>query len=91
MIWSRREEHPKRIIDADLIDTLDFIEEDTLLHDDTWKWDTRKEEEEQHLTELLRIAKNFDKREVLTICSLAVREYTMDYLQVLAEYIVKGE
>lgn len=92
-LFARRErEQPHRIIDADLIETLDYIEEDSLLHDDSWKWDTRQEEEAQHVTELLRIADNFDKRELMTICSLTVRKYPLTYLQVLAEYIIsKGE
>lgn len=77
-------------IDKDLINTVDYIEEDTLLHDDSWKW-SATEEDALHLTKLRDMADNFDKREILTICSFAVRKYPMNYLQVLAEYISKGE
>jgi len=85
-----REIDEEAFINREVIDKVDYIEEDCLLHDDSWKVkDTEEEQEQRHISELWRIADNMDKRELLTICSMSVRKYPFAYLQVLAEWIIE--
>lgn len=77
-------------VDEDLIARVDFIDQDGMLHDDSWKVDSSNEEEMRHISELYRVAMNMDKRELLTICSLSVRKYPLAYMQVLAEFVLEN-
>ena len=70
-------------INQEVIDRTDFINADTLLHDEIVEFF-----EEEHLSELDRRIGNMDKREMITVCCVAVRKYPLAYLQVLAEYMI---
>ena len=70
-------------INEDLIARLDFVEEENMLRQEGY--DVM---EERHLSELYRIADNYDKKELLAICMMTVRKYPFAYLQVLAEWIL---
>ena len=79
-------------INDKVIERTDSINEDTLLHEAEIKEvDEAVKEflERGHLTELdVRIG-NMDKREMITVCCVAVRKYPLAYLQVIAEYIIE--
>lgn len=93
MRWSNKvykQIDEEAFVNKEIIDRIDYIEEDSLLHDDSWKLGHDAEEQEvRHISELYRVADNMDKRELLTICSLAVRKHPFAYMQVLAEFIVE--
>lgn len=79
-------------INDKVIERTDSINEDTLLHEaEIEEVDEAVKEflERGHLTELdVRIG-NMDKREMITVCCVAVRKYPLAYLQVIAEYIIE--
>lgn len=79
-------------INDKVIKRTDSINEDTLLHEaEIEEVDEAVKEflERGHLTELdVRIG-NMDKREMITVCCVAVRKYPLAYLQVIAEYIIE--
>lgn len=85
-----REIDEEAFVDEDLIERVDFIDQDMILHDDSWKVDSNNEEEMRHISELYRVAMNMDKRELLTICSLTVRKYPLAFMQVLAEFVLEN-
>lgn len=45
--------------------------------------------EEVHETELDHRIGNMDKREMITVCCAAIRKYPLEYLQVVAQYILE--
>ena len=79
-------------INDKVIERTDSINEDALLHEaEIEEVDESVKEflERGHLTELdVRIG-NMDKREMITVCCVAVRKYPLAYLQVIAEYIIE--
>ena len=72
-------------INQAVVDRANFINEDTLLHNE----DVTEFFEENHLSELDRLIKNMDKREMITVCCVAIRKYPLAYIQVIAEYIME--
>ena len=68
-----------------VVDRANFINEDTLLHNE----DVTEFFEENHLSELDRLIENMDKREMITVCCVAIRKYPLAYIQVIAEYIME--
>lgn len=79
-------------INDKVIERTDSINEDTLLHEaEIEEVDEAVKEflERGHLTELdVRIG-NMDKREMITVCCVAIRKYPLAYIQVIAEYIME--
>lgn len=72
-------------INQAVVDRANFINEDTLLHNE----DVTEFFEENHLSELDRLIENMDKREMITVCCVAIRKYPLAYIQVIAEYIME--
>ena len=86
-----REEEP--FINTDLIDKINWVVDDSILHDDTWKeWEHDIDKQEQmHLSELGRICQNFSKSDFAAVVITAMENYPFMVLQVVAEYIVDKE
>ena len=79
-------------IDDKVIERTDTINEDTLLHDEDTEEITEEVKEfleQNHLSELDRRVNNMDKREMITVCAVAVRKYPLAYMQVIADYILE--
>ena len=82
-------------IDEELNDRIDWIIDDVLLRDDSWKeWEHDIDaQERRHLSELGRICQNFTKSDFAAICIVAFQNFPMMYMQIAAEGIqqMKGE
>lgn len=68
------------------------IEEDTILHDEEVEEVNEAVKEffdRCHITKLDELVTNMDKREMITVCCVAVRKYPFAYIQVIAEYIIE--
>lgn len=82
-------------MDEELNDRIDWIVDDVLLRDDSWKeWEHDIDaQEKRHLSELGRICQNFTKTDFAAICIVAFENYPMMYMQIAAEGIqnMKGE
>ena len=79
-------------INDTVIERTDFIVEDNLLHDEETEEVSEAVKEffeRNHLSELDRRIENMDKREMTTVCCVAIRKYPLAYLQVIAEYIME--
>lgn len=76
-------------INEELNDRIDWIIDDVLLRDDTWKkWEHDLDRQEQmHLSELGRICQNFSKTDFAAVCITAFENYPMMYMQIAAEGI----
>ncbi len=72
-------------INQEVVDRANYINEDTLLHSE----EVTEFFEENHLSELNRLISNMDKREMITVCCVAIRKYPLAYIQVIAEYIME--
>lgn len=82
-------------VDEELTSRIDWIIDDVLLHDDSWKeWEHDIDaQERRHLSELGRICQNFTKSDFAAICIVAFQNFPMMYMQIAAEGIqqMKGE
>ena len=79
-------------IDKAVIARTDEIYSDTILHDEETEEITEEVAEfleQNHLSELDRRIGNMDKREMITVCCVAIRNYPLAYLQVAAHYILE--
>ena len=79
-------------IDEEIIERTDYINEDTLLHDkETEEISEEVKEffEQNHITRLDELSVNMDKREMITVCAVAIRKYPLAVLQVIAQYIIE--
>ena len=55
-------------VNRELLDRIEWIvDDDILLHDDTFKIHDKNEQEARHLSELYRVADNMDKKELAYI------------------------
>ena len=80
-------------IDEELCDAVDWVVDDTLLHDETfktWEHDLTKERK-RDLSELGRILGNFTKSDFACAVIVAFRNYPYMVLQVIAEEITNKE
>lgn len=80
-------------INRSLLDSIEWVIDDTLLHDETfktWEHDLTKQEE-MHLSELGRIFQNFTKSDFACAVITAFQNYPYMVFQVLAEEITKKE
>lgn len=76
-------------VNQDMLDRSEWVMKDTILHDDTFKIHDTEEEEANHLSELWRLTRGMDKRE-LAICTMrAMEKYPFMVMQVVAEYLVR--
>ena len=98
LVHSRTYYVPDRIceiesnINEEIIERTDHINEDTLLHDEETEEiseEVKELFEQNHLSELDRRVDNMDKREIITICAVAIRKYPLAVLQVIAQYIIE--
>lgn len=87
----RIEEEP--FIDQDFVDRVNWVIDDTILHDDTWKkWEHNREHEmAMDLSELRRIVENFTKPDFAAVVITAMENYPFMVLQIVAEYLVNKE
>lgn len=80
-------------IDDELVDAVDWVIDDTLLHDETfktWEHDLTKERR-RDLSELGRILGNFTKSDFACAVIVAFRNFPYMVLQVIAEEITNKE
>lgn len=76
-------------IDKEFIGRVNWVIDDSILHDETWKrWehDTSKEME-RDLSKLRRIVENFTKPDFAAVVITAMENYPYMVLQIVAEYI----
>ena len=82
-------------VDEELNNRIDWIIDDVLLRDDSWKeWEHDIDaQERRHLSELGRICQNFTQSDFAAICIVAFQNYPMMYMQIASEGIqqMKGE
>ena len=85
----KREDEP--FINEELNDRVDWIVDDVILHDDTFKtWEHDLDKQEQmHLSELGRICQNFTKSDFAAVVITAMENYPFMVLQVVAEYVMR--
>ena len=76
-------------IDEELNDRIEWIVDDVLLHDDTFKaWEHDIDEQERrHLSELGRVCQNFTKSDFAAVVITAMENYPLMVMQIAAEYI----
>lgn len=79
-------------INDEIIERTDYINEDTLLHDEETEEiseEVKEFFEQNHITRLDELSVNMDKREMITVCAVAIRKYPLAVLQVIAQYIIE--
>lgn len=81
--------HEEPFINEDLNNRINWIIDDSILHDDTFKtWEHDIDKQEQmHLSELGRILENFTKPDLACAVIVAFRNYPYMVMQVIAEEI----
>ena len=87
----KREDEP--FINTDLIDRINWVVDDSILHDETWKeWEHDIDKQEQmHLSELYRMLENFTKTDLAVATVVAMENFPFMVLQIVAEYIINLE
>lgn len=80
-------------INDEMLDRIDFINEDSILHDDTWKtWEKRLgDQEARELSDWCRILQGSSKSELAMATMVAMENYPFMVLQIVAEYIINKE
>ena len=77
-------------INTDLIERVDWIvDEDILLHDDTFKIHEKNKQEARHLSELYRVTENMTKKELAVVAGVACEKYPFMVMQIVAEYVMR--
>lgn len=98
LVHSRTYYVPDRIceietnINEEIIERTNYINEDTLLHDEETEEiseEVKELFEQNHITRLDELSVNMDKREMITVCCVAIRKYPLAVLQVIAQYIIE--
>lgn len=81
-------------INKEFVDRVDWVIDDTLLHDETFKtWEhteseaRKAHEREMDLSELRRIVENFTKSDFAAVVITAMDNYPYMVLQIVAEHI----
>lgn len=76
-------------INEEFNERIDWIVDDVLLHDDTFKeWEHDIDRQERmHLSELGRICQNFSKSDFAAVVITAMENYPLMVMQIAAEYI----
>ena len=84
-----RKEEDKPFVNEELIDRIDWIVDDVILHDETFKeWEHDIDRQEKmHLSELGRMCQNFTKTDFAAIVITAMENYPFMVMQIAAEYI----
>lgn len=98
LVHSRTYYVPDRIceietnINEEIIERTNYINEDTLLHNEETEEiseEVKELFEQNHITRLDELSVNMDKREMITVCCVAIRKYPLAVLQVIAQYIIE--
>ena len=79
-------------INEDLYKRVDWLMEDTLLHDETYKtWEKAdpEQQEKMHLSELKRLFDGMTKSDFAVAVIVALENYPYMVLQCVAEYITR--
>ena len=77
-------------INQEVVDRTNWIvDDDVLLHDDTFKVDDRNLEEVRHLSELYRVVNNMDKKELAICVGVAAEKYPFMVMQCVAESVMR--
>ena len=77
-------------INKELLDRVDWIvDDDVLLHDDTFKIHEKNESEARHLSELYRLSENMTKKELAVIAGVACEKHPFMIMQIVAEYLIR--
>ena len=89
----KKRDEDKPYINTDLLDRVNWVVDDVILHDDTWKeWEHDIDrQEEMHLSELYRVIENFTKTDLAVATIVAMENYPFMVLQIVAEYLVHKE
>lgn len=85
-------DHGEPFINDGFCDRVDWILEDTILHDDTYKYYEKydkTQEERAHLSELERLLRGFEKSDFAVAVMTALENYPYMVLQCVAEYITR--
>lgn len=88
---TRIREEDKPFINDEFNSRIEWVIDDVLLHDDSWKeWDHDIDKQERmHLSELGRICQNFSKSDFAAVVITAMENYPFMVMQIAAEYIQK--
>lgn len=88
---ARIREEDKPFINDEFNSRIEWVIDDVLLHDDSWKeWDHDIDKQERmHLSELGRICQNFSKSDFAAVVITAMENYPFMVMQIAAEYIQK--
>ena len=77
-------------VNRELLDRIEWIvDDDILLHDDTFKIHDKNEQEARHLSELYRVADNMDKKELAVVAAVACDKHPFMVMQIVAEYLIR--
>ena len=92
-VFEMKKVESEPFIDKALLDRVNWIVDDTILRDDTWKkWEHDiDKQEEMHLSELCRVIENFTKTDLAVATIVAMENYPFMVLQIVAEYLVNEE
>ena len=79
----------KPFINDELNERIEWVVDDVLLHDDTYKeWEHDIDQQERmHLSELGRVCQNFTKTDFAAVVITAMENYPFMVLQIVAEYV----
>lgn len=80
-----RSEPSDAMINEELCERVDYVVEDSLLHDETFKY---RKEEMRDLSEMYRIAMNMDKKQLAVFVCAALDKYTFMVFQNVAEFVI---
>lgn len=88
---ARRTIEDDPFINEELTNRIDWVVDDVILHDDTWKkWEHDIDQQERmHLSELGRRCENFTKSDFAAVVITAMENYPFMVLQIVAEYVVR--
>lgn len=85
----RKTEEDEPFVNESFNDRIEWIVDDVLLHDETFKqWEHDIDaQERRHLSELGRMCQNFTKSDFAAVCIVAMENYPLMVLQIVAEYV----
>ena len=86
----RKSEYGDPFVDNEFCDRVDYVVDDSLLHDETFKpWEHNSDDlMRRDLSELRRVVENFTKKDFAAVVITAMENYPFMVLQIVAEYII---
>lgn len=76
-------------INQDILDRTEWVMNDSILHDETFKIHDDDQDEARHLSKLWRMALAMDKRELAIVAAAAMQKHPFMVMQIVAEYVVR--